>query len=516
MACRIKQINKKNNVTYIYESVSVWDKDKKQCRNKKTCIGKLDSNGTFVPSKRLKPEQAAARDPSVTASVEIVGPSIILDSITSELSIQKLLKTCFPNYYQQIQTMAYYLVAGGKGALSHCEAWCKSHAPSMAPFLTSQRISELLASITMNEKQKFLSMWMRSALEEDYLCYDITSISSYCELNEYIKYGYNRDNEALPQLNLAVLFSQNRRLPIYYQRLPGDITDVTTLHNLLKTLKALDIKTLSYIMDKGFYSKKNVDDLFAAKNKFLLSIPLGNKWLQNAIDGIYDTIHGPEGYQKLDDEILYVKTQLYPWGDKRHRCYLHFYYNARKRADAIDRFNEKLVEYKCELKEGRENKKHQWAYDSFFIIKTSSKNGKKISFNIEAINKYINRYSGFQALLSNSIKDPIKALQLYRDKDVIEKCFDDLKNQLDMKRLRMHNSATSDGRLFIQFIALIYISALRKKMRESDLIKHYTVHELLQETETLSKIKYSGRYGYIFTEMTKPQRDILNALNIKI
>lgn len=515
MPCRIKQINKKTNVTYVYESLSVWDKEKKQCRNKKTCIGKLDPNGVFIPSKRLTVEQAAVRDPIVTASAQIVGPLIVLDTVTKELRLEKLLKSCFPQAWQQIIMMAYYLVVNG-GALSHCETWCKSHAPSMAQSLASQRISELLASITTDAKQTFLAKWMRTALEEDYLCYDITSVSSYSELNEYIKYGHNRDNEALPQLNLAVLFGQNGRLPVYYQRLPGNITDVTTLHNLLKTFKALEMKTLSYVMDKGFYSKKNVDDLFAGKDKFLLSVPLSNKWLQHAIDDICDSIHGPEGYQKLDDEFLYINTRLYPWGDKRNRCYLHLFYNARARADAVDRFNEELFKYKEELESEKQNSKHQLAYDTYFIIKTTPKRGRKVTFNMPAVNQYIKRYAGFQALLSNSIKDPVKALQVYRDKDVVEKCFDDLKNQLDMKRLRMHSSATTDGRLFVQFIALIYVSALRKEMRKSDLIKHYTVRELLQETETLTKIKYSGKYGHIITEMTKPQREILTALNIDI
>jgi hypothetical protein len=55
--------------------------------------------------------------------------------------------------------MAYYLVVNG-GALSHCETWCKSHAPSMAQSLASQRISELLAAITTDAKQTFLAKWM--------------------------------------------------------------------------------------------------------------------------------------------------------------------------------------------------------------------------------------------------------------------------------------------------------------------------------------------------------------------
>ena len=298
--------------------------------------------------------------------------------------------------------------------------------------------------------------------------------------------------------------------------MPGNITDVTTLRNLLKTFKALEVKTLHYVMDKGFYSKKNVDELLASRDKFLLSVPLNNKWVQHAIDGIYKTIHGPEGYRKLDSEILYIHSQLSPWGDNNRRCYLHLYYNAQLRANAVDRFNEDLIGYKAELESGNLISEHQDAYDTFFDVKTTPKRGTKTSYNTEAISQYINRYSGFQALLSNGIKDPIEALQIYRDKDVVEKCFDDLKNQLDMKRLRMHSSAAVDGRLFVQFIALIYISALRKEMRKSGLIERYTVRELLQEMETLTKVKYSGKYGHILTEVTKPQREILKSLDIEL
>ena len=129
---------------------------------------------------------------------------------------------------------------------------------------------------------------------------------------------------------------------------------------------------------------------------------------------------------------------------------------------------------------------------------------------------HINRYAGFQAILTNSIKDPVKTLQVYRDKDKVEKCFDDLKNQLDMKRLRMHNSETVDGRLFIQFLSLIYVSALRKELRESKLIEKYSVRELLREMETLVEIKYSGKYGRVLTEITKPQKKVFKALKIDL
>jgi len=514
MVCRTHQLNKTTGITYVYESSSYWDPVKKQPRNKKVCIGKLDKDsGEFISSRRLNPEQAAARDPQVTANAQIIGPNIILDIITKELKLDKLLQKCCPNYYEQIKAMAYYLVHQGD-ALSHCETWCDSHIPDVAATLSSQNISDILDKISVDTKQTFMAGWLKQNSEDDHLCYDITSISSYCESNAYIRHGYNRDGDQLAQLNLAVVFGQNSGLPLYFQELPGSINDVKALNNLLKTIKVLSSKPLSYVMDKGFYSKSNVDNLVATKSKFILSVPLNNKWLQSAIDDVYTCVDDINGYQRIDQEVLYVHTRLYPWGDKKHRCYLHLYYNAITRANAVNKFNADLLNYKEELESGKPIVAHQEAYDTYFIIKTTPKRGKTISYNHVTINQYIKRYTGFYAILTNSVKDPIRSLQIYRDKDAVEKCFDDLKNHIDMKRLRMHTSKTVHGRLFVQFIALIYMSAIRKKLRATGLVKQFTVRELLREMDTVTKITYSGKYRGIITELTKSQNKILEALKI--
>jgi hypothetical protein len=48
--------NKKNGTTYVYESTNYWDKEKKQSRSKRVCVGKLDEQGNLIPSKRLTTE----------------------------------------------------------------------------------------------------------------------------------------------------------------------------------------------------------------------------------------------------------------------------------------------------------------------------------------------------------------------------------------------------------------------------------------------------------------------------
>ena len=88
MAHRVEQLNKKTGVTYVYESQAYWDKEKKQARSKRVCVGKLDpKTGEFIPSKRLTSSTAAALDPSVTASAQVIGPMVVLDAFSKKIGL---------------------------------------------------------------------------------------------------------------------------------------------------------------------------------------------------------------------------------------------------------------------------------------------------------------------------------------------------------------------------------------------------------------------------------------------
>ncbi|MBO7711338.1 MAG: hypothetical protein J6S83_12780 [Lachnospiraceae bacterium] len=59
----IKQYHKDTDTTYVYESISYWDEEKKQSRSKRRVIGKLDpETGEIVPTGKRgrKPRDAAA------------------------------------------------------------------------------------------------------------------------------------------------------------------------------------------------------------------------------------------------------------------------------------------------------------------------------------------------------------------------------------------------------------------------------------------------------------------------
>jgi len=55
----IDSYNKKRGVTYVYESVSYWDKELKQPRSRRRLIGRRDpSTGGIVPTRKSPPPSA--------------------------------------------------------------------------------------------------------------------------------------------------------------------------------------------------------------------------------------------------------------------------------------------------------------------------------------------------------------------------------------------------------------------------------------------------------------------------
>lgn len=504
-----------NGTVYVYEIVaSGWDKDKKQPRNKQVCIGKLDPvSGELVPSRRLGEHGAAALDPAVTARTTISGPALLLEKVDRDIGLSRVLKKACPDHFQEILSLAWFILSTGN-ALSHADIWCKSHEVPASTSLSSQRVSDLLDAIGEDARQTFFKLWGKQIAERDYLCYDITSISSYSEQNEYVRYGYNRDGEKLPQINLGMVYGQKSLLPVTFRELPGSVTDVKTLLHLLDQFDKLDFPKLHLVMDRGFYSQGNVNELALLGHNFTLGVPVHLKWVRERIDANRHLIDGPQGFHDLGGEVVYAHTELMPWGEGKRRCYLHLYFDPDKLAFARREFDQNLLMYQKELTEERRVADHEEFYDRFFTVKRTPQRGLKVELNWPAVEAARKQYVGFSAILSTKFKDPLTALSVYREKDIVEKCFDDLKNELDMKRLRVHKANRMKARLFIQFIALILLSRIRKTMKENLPESRHTVKSLLWELESLTTIHYTGKYKQKLSELTKAQRLILDAFAV--
>lgn len=69
----IKQTNKKTGVTYVYDSHSYWDKERKQHRSDRKLIGKLDpETGEVIPTRKKKePDETSKNSSALTKDLEM-------------------------------------------------------------------------------------------------------------------------------------------------------------------------------------------------------------------------------------------------------------------------------------------------------------------------------------------------------------------------------------------------------------------------------------------------------------
>ena len=131
----------------------------------------------------------------------------------------------------------------------------------------------------------------------------------------------------------------------------------------------------------------------------------------------------------------------------------------------------------------------------------------------EAIDAARERY-GFLVLISNEVKDPVTALSLYRMRDIVEKAFWNIKERLNLRRTLTSSESALEGKLFVEFVALIYLSYIKKKMEDAGLFSKYTMHELLDELDVIECFTEPGK-APVQGEVLKKQEQIYRDLGVE-
>jgi hypothetical protein len=187
MATIVYQTDKRSGITYAYHSVSYWDKEKKQSRAKRTLIGRVGKEtGEIVPTDGRNRKKQEGKTPVKRGSKtservhhSFYGATYLLDTIGEKLGITHDLKQCFPDTYGQILSIAYYLILEDSTPLYRFEKWEILHKHPYGNTITSQRSSELFASITEGSKQRFFNLQGKGRVEKEFWAYDTTTMSSF-------------------------------------------------------------------------------------------------------------------------------------------------------------------------------------------------------------------------------------------------------------------------------------------------------------------------------------------------
>jgi transposase len=586
------------NQKYCYACETVWDKErKKSCRTGK-CIGHVNSDNLLIPNRYLSllfslessdpsslneyekliietvidkygegvrgkatkpPSKHLSEDDIMTARAVFIGPNLVFGTITKRYHISSILEKSFgERIMKDILSLAWYLASEGN-ALSDSDSWLDYYEPPRGSTMSSQDVSKLLDAIDYDGMMTFYRLWLQEAVKStaktDKILYDLTSISYYGSGIDAVEYGYNRDHEALPQVNYALLCLRSTAMPLLAWSINGSISDISTLETTLQFLRKLQYMPDCLMMDRGFCSMDNLNGMFKNGYTFLQAVKINAKWIYEVIDASENLRFNPDSKIEVGERTYYVSSNLCRWvrvrktsgrdsgkeevlvhicsGSARNKyvskedgieviaqypCQVHVLFCQDLVGRQHDRFMDRLkVEHdRLVADESAEIQKEFEKYIKVYRKKYARR--RTVAYDTDMIAQHRNKYAGYICFLTNdrTIGTALDALTEYSTRDYIEKDFDEMKNNLDMKRIRVQTDARMRSRLFIQFIAEIYMREIRVCIRSSETCKKLTRKQVFSHIKTIYKVEFKGRYRDVYPELSRQQRDILDALNVNV
>lgn len=507
---------KNKGVTYAYYITRIYRNEKGQPTNDRVSIGKIDEEtGMLIPNRNYYEIYAPSNaqddqygQPEIE-SIKSCGVTYTVDGLLNELGLVEIMRKKFPKHADQIIALAEYMLCEGN-VMSYYEDWYDEVYPHGNVKLGSADISRIFQAIDYKSRMDFFKTWIYARNPSEYIAYDVTSVSSYAKGIEALEWGYNRDKESLPQLNFAMYYGQQSMLPLYYCIYPGSVPDKTHLEYMLRDNELIGCKGTKYVLDRGFFTADNLRYMTEAGSRFVISVPNSSLFAKELISKYRSQIVN-HSECRLGKDLPYAMAVIRE--DFGIRVKAHIYYNPAKAAAEEEILYGEIERCECMLKEMTETPSRSLHYDRYFKI--NHKKGGGIGFirDNEKINAIISRLGFFIIVETDFEASSYEILMTYRQRDVVEKSFDDLKNELDMKRLHCHNDETTDGKMFVAFFALILRSCMQNKLRAYLSETGLSFSSVLKE---LRKVKYvhtkDGKK--LLSPITKKQRDILSAFGL--
>lgn len=510
----VKVPNGKN--VYIHYTLRAYRNEKGQPTSERVSIGKYDpETEMLIPNTRYY-ELFQKRAPlPMPEYVRDYGVYAAFRGIAEELGLDKLLNRHFPGKAEAMLTVAQYMLSEGN-VMYYLPDWQEEKMSYSKELLSSAALSRLFAGIDSKSRIAFFNDWIKKRKSPEFIAYDVTSISSCGKGLLNAEWSYNRDKEKLPQINLGMYYGEESKLPLYYRIYPGSIPDKAHLKYMAEDTGLLACQKVKFVMDRGFYSADNLRYLVEKNCRFIIALPGSLKYCRELIDKHRNEIvNKSECYLGPDKPY----GRAYEVNELGFRMRVHVYYDPDKAAHDGRLLHDEIAKMENELADMTEPPAKSLHYDRYFFINRSSKDGS-LSYrrNPTAIDKALSQCGFFLIAETDFRKTTAEILDIYRRRDVVEKSFDNLKNDLDMRRLYIHSDEVAEGKAFVAFIGLIIRSRMQSLLRGYMAEQHFTFQKILLELDKAKLAISADRLNgcRLLNPPTKTQKDILSNLQLPL
>ena len=524
---------KRGSTTYVkYEYDRVYDPEKQITYPRRATIGKLSEDKTMIQPNQTfltyfpTAELPISDERSKRSSCLRAGAFIVMRKIIQDYKLDEILGMYFNERDLGLfLDLAVYTIIAEDNAGQYYPDYAYNHplfTKNMRVY-SDATVSEFLASVTADQSAGFLNEWngSRSHREKIYISYDSTNKNSQAGDVELVEYGRPKADMGLPVFNYAVGYDVNNREPLFYEKYPGSIVDISQLKLMLNKAEGYGYKKVGFILDRGYFSKQNIEHMDRCGYSFVIMI----KGMQDLVSELILENKGSFENKRSCDMDGYgvygktVKRKLYE-SDKKER-YFHIYHNISKEASERLRFEDDLKRMKKYMMEHQDEEITFGPKFLKYFFLHYDKTGQTFLLPEEntAVTERELDLCGYFVIVTSDRMTAKEALHIYKSRDFSEKAFRGDKTYLGDKSLRVHSTESTSAKIFVEFVAMIirnklYTCLVDEMNRLGKKLNFMTVPAAIKELEKIEMTRQTDNVYRLDHAVTATQKKILNAFDL--
>lgn len=335
-----------------------------------------------------------------------------------------------------LKAMVLYYILQNMACVHASTWWEGSYARILYPDanLTSQRISDMFSYIGNEDSyREFFSSYLPLIAKGnagENIAIDSTGLPNSIRFPLTAISSHN--GKISNEMRLIYVLHQETGLPLFFRYCPGNIIDVSTLAKTLYELKAYGVNTKFALLDAGYLSKDNIDELYRNKVSFLSRLKENTTIYKDAVKAHLNELETEENLVSYNGRICYIRTDEVQL-EGGHTAYVYLCRDIAMRNIESGKLMDNVAK-------GRIDKSQ-----AFDIMATQ----------------------GIFALISSRRVAKDKVLSSYYARQQIEQVFDISKNYTNLLPLRVESEDTLRGHLIVSFIAASVVRMLQMDIKDS-------------------------------------------------
>ena len=451
--------------------------------------------------------------------------------------LEDLKKTFGAEVGTDLLRLALYQYLDG-GSMDCFEQWASQHWLPKARTFSGQRISEMLSKITHQDITSYLKLRNHRCVEHfnkvktqaeelkkpgprfRYLALDSTALSTYSVTISSAAYGYAKQNPELRQVNFTLGVDYLNGDVCYAYESEGSITDKSVYPHLMMDLhhNGYNLQDTVIVTDQGYQSIYNIQRLLDIEINYVCGVPLTEESVKQLFERYKSSLSNPaflNGRLKVA-----ARTSKELWekatdsGPLHLSTSLHLYKYPELAAQQAISLHQKIEEVLEKKNSGEKLHSADWSRVRNYIVENNKNVWVK---NIKGLEEFLTR-AGCFAIRTNCIEDPFECLAVYKQRQIVETAFRQMKVLNGNNRLRC-TERTYVGKLLLFVIAqslrmrMLYTVKENEQRLDLDLPgdsldKAMAMLKGIMAIRPPSKAVWAGR------PISKKARDILELLGI--